>query len=83
MRHPYPAGGYDGDDRFQVKPFEPRRGDVVEAWIKRARDDFQKEAAPGATAWHVLDDLLNDYREHADTGTPLSENVEGPHGDGS
>lgn len=57
--------------------FEPRRGDEVEAFIKRHRDDWR------ATSGHdVLDDLLDAYRLHADTGTPLSvpESEIGPHG---
>jgi hypothetical protein len=56
--------------------FEPRRGDDVEAFIKRHRD----ECSTGAV-YDALDDLLDDYRLHADTGTPLSihEAEIGPH----
>jgi hypothetical protein len=54
-----------------------RRGDVVEAWIKRSRDCWASDD-PG---WTALDYLLDDYRGHADTGTPLTEDVQGPHGD--
>lgn len=50
----------------------PRRGDLVEAWIKRRRDGNDK----GTDAYDVLDNLLDDYRLHADTGTDLSESVE-------
>lgn len=52
----------------------PRRGDEVEAWIKRTRDSY---CSPGleyegcGQAWYALDDLLDDYRLHADTGTSL------------
>jgi hypothetical protein len=56
-----------------------RRGDAVEAWIKRQRDAFPE----GTDGWHDMDALLDDYREHADTGTPLTEDVQGSHGDES
>lgn len=69
----------------------PRRGDPVEAWIKRHRDECA-ELSPADAAhygthanppqWHALDALLDDYRDHADTGTPLDLPVEGPHPDG-
>lgn len=45
------------------------RGDPVEAWLKRKRDEYTWES------WHIIDDLLDDYRLHADTGTPLSDGV--------
>jgi hypothetical protein len=47
------------------------RGDEVAAWLKRQRDSH-----PRNDVWHALDWVLDDYRLHADTGTPLSENVE-------
>lgn len=50
----------------------PERGDDVEAWLKQKRD----EHAAGSIVWTALDDLLDDYREHADTGTPLNEDDE-------
>lgn len=43
------------------------RPDAVEAWIKAARDEYD-EADPGH---YALDQLLDDYRLHADTGAPL------------
>jgi len=43
----------------------PRRGDDVDRWLKAWRD------LHAAHAWHVVDALLDDYRLHADTGTPL------------
>ena len=60
---------------------EPRRGSDVEAWIKRARESQRAghSLQSRTGAWYVLDDLLDDYREHADTGTPLSLCVQGPH----
>lgn len=54
----------------------PHRDDEVAAWLKRMRDrDWCQDA------WYAIDMLLDDYRLHADTGTPLSEEVVGPHGD--
>lgn len=55
------------------------RGDEVEAWLKRRRDKFPKPDrywAESDLQWSTLDDLLDAYREHADTGTPLSEEIE-------
>lgn len=52
----------------------PARGDHVEAWLKARRD----EHTDGYTRdpdWETLDHLLDDYRLHADTGTPLVEHV--------
>ena len=53
--------------------FRPMRGDEVEAWIRRRRDERPRAKYP--MSWHALDDLLDDYRLHADTGTPLSGEV--------
>ena len=52
--------------------YRPSRGDDVETWLKRHRD-----AWTGGTdaAWHAVDDLLEEYRLHADTGTPLDAEV--------
>lgn len=59
---------------------EARRGSDVEAWIKRRRDELDGQAGGDITAeWMSLDSLLDDYRLHADTGTPLTEEVQGPH----
>jgi hypothetical protein len=52
-------------------PERPRRGDAFEQWLKAQRDlcfDY-------ATTWSAVDGLLDQYRLHADTGTPLSEHV--------
>jgi hypothetical protein len=53
--------------------FRPARGDDVEAWIKRKRDEMPNML----DEWATLDWLLDMYREHADTGTPLSGEVPG------
>lgn len=49
----------------------PHRGDAVEAWLKAQRDRDSR----GTVRWDVLDDALDLYRLHADTGTPLGEHV--------
>lgn len=50
----------------------PRRGDAIEAWLKAQRDEYEQRSSP---QWQALDDLLDTYRLHADTGTPLGEHV--------
>jgi len=47
----------------------PERGDMVEAFLKEERDGWPEKS----TIWNVLDGLLDDYRLHADTGTPLDQ----------
>lgn len=49
-----------------------RRGDVVEQWLKNQRDAYNEDSQ----AWIALDDALDSYRLHADTGTALDEEVE-------
>lgn len=52
------------------------RGDAVEAWIKAARDRQNGDGTPWDRGrWNVLDDLLDDYRLHSDTGTPLDQHA--------
>lgn len=58
---------------------QPKRGDEVEAWLKRRRDVYAEAReydGYARGAWFLWDDALDDYRLHADTGTPLSEDVE-------
>jgi hypothetical protein len=50
---------------------QPRRGDAFEAWLKAQRAEFERGESP----WPILDYLLDRYRLHADTGTPLGEHV--------
>lgn len=50
----------------------PARGDDFEAWLKAQRDRYDERHD---TEWDVLDGLLDRYRLHADTGTPLTEHV--------
>ena len=55
---------------------ECSRNSDVAAWIKRHRDSYNREASQsGAEAWQAVDDLLNDYRTHADYGLPLHQEV--------
>jgi hypothetical protein len=54
------------------QPERPRRGDEVEAWLKAQRDGWFDDTG---AEWHALDGLLDRYRLHADTGTPLGEHV--------
>ena len=54
--------------------FLPQRGDDVEAWLKRQRDSYPKNTRQ----WSCIDDLLDNYRLHADTGSHLDEEDIGP-----
>lgn len=56
-----------------LPPHTPHRESDVAAWIKRHRDQFFGENIQGSERWHALDRLLDDYRLHADTGTPLDQ----------
>lgn len=60
-------------------PHQARRGSDVEAWIKRRRDTYVGPGEQKIGAWYVVNQLLDDYREHADTGTPLADEAQGPH----
>jgi hypothetical protein len=59
-------------DPSDTLPPLPRRGDPVEAWL-RAQRDQRLDAYGRPPEWHQLDDLLDLYRLHADTGTPLDQ----------
>jgi hypothetical protein len=75
------SGNYtDPDCSFHGRPrrpFEPHRDDEVAAWIERHRDEYRRDG--GGRQADALDALLDEYREHADTGTPLYGKVQGPH----
>ncbi|MEU7149152.1 hypothetical protein AB0B15_14120 [Streptomyces sp. NPDC045456] len=47
----------------------PRRSDAFDHWLR----DQREQSDP--TDWHVIDGLLDRYRLHADTRTPLHEHV--------
>jgi nucleotide-binding universal stress UspA family protein len=53
------------------RPAVPRRGDTVEQWLKAQRD----ASADYPQAYQAADGLLDLYRLHADTRTPLAEHV--------
>jgi hypothetical protein len=55
------------------------RGDAVAEWLRQRRERYYDFSGKRTGSWYALDDLLNDYRDHADTGTPLTEPVQGPH----
>lgn len=50
---------------------KPSREDAVAAWLKERRDACLR----GSVGRMTIDNLLNDYRLHADVGAPLSEHV--------
>lgn len=54
-----------------VSSHEPVRGSDVELWIRQARDTYDQQDPRQQIEWTALDALLDDYRERADTSTPL------------
>ena len=54
-----------------------RRGDAFEQWLKAQRDKYDRtdQREESSEFWHEFDRALDEYRLHADTGTPLSEHV--------
>jgi hypothetical protein len=48
----------------------------VEAWIKRTRDGSVLSDKAKTAEWYALDALLDDFRDHVYTGTPLDEEIE-------
>ncbi|MFJ2630911.1 hypothetical protein ACIO6U_02965 [Streptomyces sp. NPDC087422] len=50
----------------------PARGDAVETWLKGQRDEHCDQYGPDPD-WYALDAVLNCYRFHADTRTPLDQ----------
>jgi hypothetical protein len=68
--------GHDTDVRLQAElaigpaPVQPPvRGDHIDQWLRAQRDEFE----PCDSQWDVIDNVLDQYRLHADTGTPLDE----------
>ncbi|MEE2040117.1 hypothetical protein Q8791_23140 [Nocardiopsis sp. CT-R113] len=49
----------------------PDRGDKIAAWLKAERDEHPKSTVH----WTALDELLDLYRLHADTGTRLDQHA--------
>jgi hypothetical protein len=64
----------EAEQKLLVEFFIPRRGDPVDEFLKRWCDKFAKARC----SW-LLDQVLDDYRLHADTGVKLSEEVEDPY----
>lgn len=55
----------------------PDRNSDVAAWIRSHRDrNINGYKLYDTGRYDALDDLLDDYRLHADTGTPLSEEAQ-------
>lgn len=52
----------------------PRREDAVVYWLIEHRDKYE----PHSLGWAAIDNLLDDYRLHADTGTALDEDAGEP-----
>lgn len=50
----------------------PARGDAIAQWLEAKRDQCIDQYGP-LPAWYALDALLDDYRRHADTWTPLDQ----------
>jgi len=50
----------------------PRRGDHFERWLKDRRDTARQQSRE---RYEAYDQLLDDYRLHADTGTPLTRHA--------
>ena len=50
----------------------PERDDLVATWLKKWRDTYRTEKE----TYVAIDDMLEAYRLHADTGTPLDEEVQ-------
>lgn len=53
---------------YQPEPL-PQRGDRFDRWLKTQRARFEG----GSEQWDTIDQLLDQYRLHADTGTRLDE----------
>lgn len=53
---------------------QPNRGDKTEQWLKAQRDRYDRHGE-SSEFWHEFDRALDEYRLHADTGTPLGEHV--------
>lgn len=55
-------------------PHQARRDDDVDRWLKRKRNELD-DYGWLAIVRSAIEDLLDDYRLHADTGTPLDAEV--------
>ncbi|MBL1115476.1 hypothetical protein JK364_24200 [Streptomyces sp. 110] len=62
------------DSETPMVPHQRTRGDTVEEWLKQQRDRHFDRYGRNRE-WYALDDLLDAYRLHADTCTPLGEHA--------
>jgi hypothetical protein len=53
----------------------PRRGDAVDQWLTAQRNKHGWKGSNDRTLFDALDNVLDQYRLHADTGTPLGDHV--------
>lgn len=60
------------EDKTGEVRFYPHRDDPVAQWLKQYRD-LHLPHTQDNPRWMALDDLLDDYRLHADTGKWLGE----------
>lgn len=60
------------DEAQQPTAGQPRRGDAFAQWLKAQRDEYEQTTG---REWRALNEVLDTYRLHADTGTPLGEHV--------
>lgn len=49
-----------------IKPYQPKRGDDVELWLKRQRDMWNRTGE--RPEFQAIDTMLDRYRECADYG---------------
>lgn len=62
-----------------ARKHRPRRDDPVATWIKEHRDKYARYrlvGGPLSGAWPALDDLLDEYRLHADLGVALGDELD-------
>lgn len=73
------APRHTGASEVCVVRHVPIHGTDVEVWIKRWRDEnkgtFEEIGALRCAVYMAIDDILNDYRMHAATGTLLDEDT--------
>jgi len=53
------------------RPIQLRQADIVETWIRNHRQSYPD----GSGHWQAVNELLDDYRLHAVTGTPLGQHA--------
>ena len=56
-------------------PHQPKRDDDVARWLKATRDGSSRNGRYANIAYHVLNDLLDEYRARADYGLTLDDDL--------